>query len=93
MNSVSELFSSGSVVDFALILLGSEAFLLIVHHRRTGRGIPPVELLRALLPGACLLLALYCALVGAEWSYTAVFLGLALPAHLFDLWSRWRPAP
>jgi len=87
---VSGLFASGRVVDLVLALMAIEGALLALHRRRTGRGVPIAELLAFLCAGACLLLALRAALVGAWWGWTAAALAGAGAAHLADLALRWR---
>ncbi len=85
-----QAFSNGRVVDLILALLTLEAGLLFYLYRRTGRGIPPAELLGFLLAGGCLLLALRAALTGAGWQAVAAWLALAGLAQAYDLWRRGR---
>lgn len=81
------LFASGHVVDLALGLLLAEAAALAVLRRPAlGRAVP------FLVAGACLLLALRAALVGAWWGWVALWLACGGVAHGFDLRSRWRAA-
>jgi hypothetical protein len=87
---VAELFASGRIVDLALGLVLVEAVVLLAIRRRTGHGVAPAELAAFLLAGACLMLALRAALVGADWSWVALWLLGALLAHLADLGLRWR---
>jgi hypothetical protein len=68
-----------------------EAIALGVHHRLTGKGVAPRDLVGLLLAGAFLLVAVRLALTGAEWFWIGLSLGLALVAHLADLALRWRP--
>jgi hypothetical protein len=82
---VAELFATGRVVDLILVLMAAEGALLMVLRARTGRGLAPADLALNLLAGACLLLALRAALVGAGWGWVALGLAAALPAHLIDL--------
>jgi hypothetical protein len=89
---VSALFDSGRIVDLILVLVVLEALLLLGLRVRRGGGIMPRALLANLLAGACLLLALRSALTGADWVWPAMFLLLALPAHLADLYGRWNRA-
>ena len=86
----SGLFASGLAVDVVLGLMAAEGALLALHRRRTGRGVPVAELLAFLCAGACLLLAVRSALVGAPWGWTAAALAGAGAAHLADLALRWR---
>ena len=86
---MSALFDSGRIIDLILALVALETLLLLGIHIRRGGGIAPRALLANLLAGACLLLALRGALTGADWIWPALFLLLALPAHLIDLYGRW----
>lgn len=85
-----ELFASGRIVDLILAFMVLEGVLLLSHRRMTGRGMAPVDVLRNLLPGVCLLLALRGALASAWWGWIALCLLMALLAHLVDLRDRWR---
>jgi hypothetical protein len=87
---LTELFTTGRIVDLILGLVVLEAILLLVHARMTGRGIAPTNLLINLTAGVCLLLALRGALDDAPWGWTAACLMAALLAHLADLCQRWR---
>jgi hypothetical protein len=72
---MTDLFSSGRIVDAILALVALEAVLLL--RRRA--------LLLGLLPGVLLLLALRAALRGAGWPVIALCLAGAFAAHLADL--------
>ncbi len=87
---MSELFASGRIVDVILVLLVLEVVLLMALRRRRGAQFMPADVLWTLLSGACLLLALRAVIVEAWWGWTALFLTLALLAHLGDLWRRLR---
>jgi hypothetical protein len=87
---VSELVASGRIVDLILGFMLLEGLALALWHRRTGRGLAPLDVLANVLAGACLLLALRAALVGAAWFWIAFALSAALFAHLLDLARRWR---
>jgi hypothetical protein len=86
--AVSEYFVSGRVVDLILGFMLLEWGVFAVLRRGGARA--AADFLLALLPGACLLLALRAALERLDWIWIAVFLLAALPAHLTDLWRRWR---
>jgi hypothetical protein len=88
---VSELFPTGRVVDLILVLMVVEALALAVYRRRSGRGVPTVDLVVNLLAGGALLLALRAALTAAGWQWIAMWLAVALAAHGADLARRWRP--
>jgi hypothetical protein len=84
------LFGSGRIVDFILALTAFEVVFFSLYRRRTGRGIPSLELVINLLSGIFLLLALRCALIGAWWGWIGLYLFCSLLAHSSDLWRRWR---
>ncbi|WP_439814962.1 hypothetical protein [Zavarzinia sp. CC-PAN008] len=77
-----DLVDSGHVVDLILAVLVLEVLALGLWRRRL------MAMLVAALPGACLLLALRCALTDAGWPWVALWLALSFPAHLLDLWRR-----
>lgn len=83
------LFADGSVAALLLGFVLVEAALLVAWHRRTGRGLPPAEVASLLLPGACLMLALWAALAGAWWGWIGLALAASLATHLLDLRRRW----
>lgn len=89
---MAELFQSGAIVDFILLLVVAEAAALILLHRRSGRGLAPADAIAMLVPGALLLLALRTALTGGAWTWTALLLAASFAAHLADLAARWRKA-
>ncbi len=73
-------FASGRAIDLVLLVMLAEAVWL----RWRGRASLP-DIIRALLPGAFLLLAVRAALTGAPWPLVALPLLLSLPAHLADI--------
>lgn len=73
------------VLGFMLV----EAVALLAWHRRTGRGLPPAVVAAALLPGGCIVVALWVALEGGWWGWVGLALLASLAAHLFDLRRRW----
>ena len=85
-----ELFASGRVVGLILGLMLLEGVALAAWHRRTGRGIAPLDLAPNLAAGAMLLLAVRAALVSPDPLAPAPYLSVALLAHLVDLARRWR---
>jgi len=87
---VAELFASGRIVDLIVALMLLEFGVLIAVRARTSRGIEPIELAVSLAAGMALLLALRSSLVGYSWQHTAVWLVLALIAHMLYLKLRWR---
>ena len=85
-----ELFATGHVVDLILGGIVLEAALLVLYARNTGRGVAIADLPANLLSGACLLLALRGALVGASPAWIGLSLSASLVTHLADLRRRWR---
>lgn len=88
-----ELFQDGRAIDVLLGLMALEAVVLAGWRGRTGTGPRPRELLATLAAGAGLLLALRCALAGSSWHWIALWLLVALAAHVADLAGRWRAGP
>jgi hypothetical protein len=82
-------FQSGRLIDLVLTLTLVEAAVILIWHRRTGRGLPPSEYALNLLSGLCLMLGIRTALTGADWPWTALCLMAAGIAHASDLYSRW----
>ena len=74
------LFDSGRIVDFILLVMLVEMAVLTATRRMR---LPDVVFL--MLPGACLLLALRGALVGAPWPMIAMALAASFVAHIVDV--------
>lgn len=83
-------FASGLAVDLILGLLVLETLALGLYRRRTGRGPRLTDVAPFIAAGACLLLALRSALVGAPWVWIAAALALSGVAHALDLARRFR---
>lgn len=81
---MSGFFASGHAVDLILAVLVAEAVFLMTRGWR-GRRWSALEVLLALGPGACLLLAVRGALTGAEWPLIALALAASFPLHLADV--------
>jgi hypothetical protein len=88
-----KLFASGRVVDCILVFMAIECIVLIAVHRSSRAGPSPGEIIVSLSAGAALLLALRAAVIGSAWPMVAIWLGVALIAHLGDLRLRWTRAP
>ncbi len=84
------LFASGRIVDLILIFTVIEVVLLEAYRRRTGRGIGLRDLVPNLSSGACLLLALRCAMADTWWGWIGLCLFASLVAHVLDLHRRWK---
>lgn len=74
------LVRGGALADFLLVVLVLEGAWLVFARRRTAVGT-----IAALLPGACLIVALRFALTGEPWWWTVAAVTASLPAHLWDL--------
>jgi hypothetical protein len=83
---------SGSLTDLALAIIAVEAVVLLVSQQRSGVGLRPLDVAGQLAAGAMLLLALRCAVTGASYVWTLVFVAASFPAHAFDLLRRVRSA-
>ncbi len=79
------LLTSPHLIDLILVLTALEA-LAVVHMR----GLPAIAIIRMLLPGLFVMLALRAALAGAAWPWVPAALAAALIAHLIELNARWR---
>ena len=87
-----ELIESGTIFALILALTVIEAVALILWHRRTGRGLKPIDIIGQLAAGSFLLIAAWLALHAAWWGWTGAALAAAGLAHLFDLSRRWTAA-
>lgn len=87
---MAELFASGRLVDFILVVVVLEASVLLWYWARARRGIAPLDLLPNLCAGAFLLLALRATLTGDGWMIASLCLSAAGLAHLTDVYRRWR---
>ena len=77
------------LIDLAIAVTLAETVLLLVLHRRTGRGMPPRDLLPNLGAGLALMVALRVGLADAPWPWVAAALLMAGVAHAADLRRRW----
>jgi hypothetical protein len=81
---------SGRAIDLVLAFVVVEGLVLLGAWRLAGRGLPPREVIAALVPGACLMLALRAALYDQSALQIVAWLLAALVSHLIDLALRWR---
>ncbi len=86
---MAELFASARIVDLIVGLMLVEFGILTFVRMRMRRGMDPVELAVSLCAGAGLLLALRAALTGLPWRHIAMWLILALLAHVLYVRLRW----
>jgi len=87
---LTQVISSGQIVDIMVLFVAIEVLALIIYWRRTGRGIPTVPLLANVGAGGSLMLALGATLKGYAASVIALCLIFSLVFHLTDLALRWR---
>jgi hypothetical protein len=87
---MADLFASGRLVDFILVVVVLEASALLLYWARARRGIAPLDLLPNLCAGTFLLLALRATLAGSGWMVASFFLAAGGLAHLTDVHRRWR---
>lgn len=85
-----ERLADPRAIDLVLGFVVLEALVLWLAWRRSGRGLPPLEILACLLPGAFLMLAVRAALAGQGGPAIAGWLLAALCTHLGDLALRYR---
>ena len=84
MNALQAFFVSGRACDVALVCILLEALFLLMQSGKRG-ALGPQDVFGQLAAGAFLLLAVRCALVGADYRVTAMLLTASFPAHMFDL--------
>lgn len=87
---MADLFASGRLVDFILVVVALEAAVLLLYWARSRRGVAPLDLLPNLCAGALLLLALRATLAGGGWMIASLYLSAAGLAHMIDVYRRWR---
>lgn len=85
---MSDWLASGRLVDAILLLMVVEGVAIAAVGDRMRLALRDVA--ASLAAGACLLLALRAALVGAAIHWVLLFLALALVAHVADLAARRR---
>jgi hypothetical protein len=88
MSGMDAIFANGRVVDFIVAVMCVEIVVLYVYRALSGRGLRLSDVAIMMLPGLALLLALRATLVGAGPQQVALWLVVALFAHLADLWRR-----
>ena len=88
--SLEQLYQGPLVVDIAIGFITLETLLLWAFHKLTGCGLALADCVLTILSGACLMLALRCALTPEGWPGLALFLIAAGIAHGADLRTRWR---
>ncbi len=88
--TLEQLYQGPLVVDIAIGFITLEALLLWAWHKLRGRGLALADCILTIVSGACLMLALRCALTPDGWPGMALFLIAAGIAHGADLRIRWR---
>ncbi len=84
------LLASPHLVDLALLVLATEAIVVLIVWRAARRGIAPDRLLPNVAAGFFLLLSLRLALSQYDWPWYAASLAAAGIANVADLRQRWR---
>jgi hypothetical protein len=79
------LLGSGLAVDVALVVIALEFAVLLARAPKGQKATRALDLVCALGPGACLMLALRAALTGAGGLWVVVWLSLSLPLHVADM--------
>ncbi len=79
-----------TLVALIVAAMGLEALVLLAWYRRTGRGLPPRNLLPNLAAGGSLMGALLVLLSGAPLVLLLGLLAAAGVAHVLDLQRRWQ---
>ncbi len=87
---LADLFATGRILDVVLVVLAVGGLALWLLWSRSGRGLPPGDVLPFLLSGACLTAAFRATTLGSAWQWSAGLLALAFGVHLFELAGRWR---
>ncbi len=90
---MTELLHTGALIDVAVVVVGLELALLVALRRRMPAGLAPLDLVGQLLAGVLLMLAVRCAVTGADDRWTLGLLTASFPAHVFDLVRRARRRP
>lgn len=88
--ALAQFVASGHIALLALAVLVAETITLIAWRARASAAPATVDLVLMALPGACLMLALYCALVGSDWPALLACLSAALVTHVADVARRWQ---
>ena len=86
---MADLFATGHVIDIILGLMLLEALASVLASERYRRASGMMALFCNLAAGAGLLLALRAAILHAAWPSIAVWLIVALVAHVGEVSLRW----
>jgi hypothetical protein len=87
---LAELFVSGRIVDWIVLILAFEWVSVLIVQRVLKRSLGSFALLVGLCAGLGLLLALRESLLRARWQAVAAWLAVAFVAHILDLRIRLR---
>ena len=88
--ALAQFVASGDVALLALAVLVVETLVIVAWRAHEPAAPPTLDFVLAALPGACLMLALYCALVGGDWPALLACVSLALVTHVADVARRWQ---
>ena len=82
------IFGSGLGVDIAIAFIAAEFVFLLWRIPAAARSSAVGDLVLALGPGVCLMLALRCALTDSGLGWIAFWLIASLPRHIGDMIKR-----
>ena len=85
---MADLFHDARIIDAIILLIAFEAVALVLLRQVFGIGPAASQFAFNLAAGSALLLALHAALTGMSWMVMALFLLVALAAHLLDMRNR-----
>ena len=88
LGALESMIASGRLVDVALCFIVLEYLFLLWRAPKLHRRTAALNLLFALGPGACLILALRCALTQTDVLWVIFWLALSLPLHIADIQRR-----
>ncbi len=88
--NLSDIISSGRIVDIMVLFVVIEVIALTIYWRRTGKGIALIPLLANIGAGGSLMLALGATLKGFVPEIIALCLISSLIFHVTDLVIRWK---
>ena len=85
-----ENFGIAQVIDAVILFTLLECVVLVIYHRRTGRGVAVRDFLANMVSGLCLMFALRCLATDVGAATVALFLLAAGLAHGVDILMRWK---
>lgn len=85
-----ENFGIAQIIDAVILFTLIECVVLVIYHRRTGRGVAVRDFFANMVSGLCLMFALRCLATDAGAAAVALFLLAAGLAHGVDILMRWK---